>query len=113
MKVKKGDEVLVIAGKDKGVKGTVIAAYPDSDRVIVEGVNRVTKHTRTSTNARGAKTGGIVHQEAAIHVSNVMVLDDAGGRTRVGYRAPAEGETEDGRKPRRVRVARSTGKDLK
>jgi large subunit ribosomal protein L24 len=104
MKVKKGDTVLVIAGKDKGAKGKVIAALPRQDRVIVEGVNRVKKHTRVSTNNRGAKTGGIVTQEAAIHVSNVMVIDSDGKPTRVGYR-----KDEDGRN---VRVSRRSGKDI-
>jgi len=104
MKVKKGDTVLVIAGKDKGAKGKVIAALPKQDRVIVEGVNRIKKHTRVSTTARGAKTGGIVTQEAAIHVSNVMVVDTDGKPTRVGYRLDDNGQ--------KVRVARRSGKDL-
>ena len=73
VKVKKGDTVVVIAGKDKGAKGKVIAAYPRQDKVLVEGVNRVKKHTRIRTTQRGAKTGGIVTQEAPIHVSNVQV----------------------------------------
>jgi large subunit ribosomal protein L24 len=104
MKVKKGDTVVVIAGKDKGAKGKVIAAYPKEQRVLVEGVNRIKKHTRISTNQRGAKSGGIVTQEAAIHVSNVMVVDSDGKPTRVGYRLD-----EDGRS---VRVARRSGKDI-
>ena len=104
MKVKKGDTVVVIAGKDKGARGKVIAALPREDRVIVEGVNRVKKHTRISTNARGAKTGGIVTQEAPIHVSNVMVVDNDGKPTRIGYR-----KDEDGRS---VRVSRRSGKDI-
>jgi large subunit ribosomal protein L24 len=104
VKVKKGDTVLVIAGKDKGAKGKVIAAYPKLDRVLVEGVNRVKKHTRIRTTQRGAKTGGIVTQEASIHVSNVMVLDSDGKPTRVGYRRDDNGQ--------KVRVARSNGKDL-
>jgi large subunit ribosomal protein L24 len=104
MKVKKGDTVIVVAGKDKGAKGKVIAAYPKEQRVIVEGVNRIKKHTRISANQRGAKTGGIVTQEAAIHVSNVMVVDTDGKPTRVGYR-----KDEDGRS---VRVARRSGKDI-
>src|SRR5262249_26559432 len=74
VKVKKGDTVVVIAGKDRGAKGKVIAAYPKLDKVLVEGVNRVKKHTRIRTTQRGAKTGGIVTQEAPIHVSNVMVV---------------------------------------
>ena len=65
MKIKKGDTVQVIAGKDKGAKGKVIQAYPDRDRVLVEGVNRIKKHTRVSQNQRGAQSGGIVTQEAA------------------------------------------------
>ncbi|KKK05339.1 50S ribosomal protein L24 [Micromonospora sp. HK10] len=104
MKVKKGDTVIVIAGKDKGAKGKVIASYPRQDKVLVEGVNRVKKHTRISTTQRGAKTGGIVTQEAPIHVSNVMVLDSDGKPTRVGYRIDDNGQ--------KVRIARSTGKDL-
>ncbi|MFJ6195714.1 50S ribosomal protein L24 [Micromonospora sp. NPDC092111] len=104
VKVKKGDTVVVIAGKDKGAKGKVIAAYPRQDKVLVEGVNRVKKHTRISTTQRGAKTGGIVTQEAAIHVSNVQVLDSEGKPTRVGYRIDDNGQ--------KVRIARSTGKDL-
>jgi large subunit ribosomal protein L24 len=104
MKVKKGDRVLVIAGKDKGFEGRVIAAYPKLDKVLVEGVNRVKKHTRIRTTQRGAKTGGIVTQEAAIHVSNVMVLDGEGKPTRIGYRIDDNGE--------KVRVARRTGKDM-
>jgi large subunit ribosomal protein L24 len=104
VKVKKGDTVVVISGKDKGAKGKVIAAYPKLDKVIVEGVNRVRKHTRIRTTQRGAKTGGIVTQEAAIHVSNVMVIDPDGKPTRIGYRVDDDGH--------KVRVARSTGKDM-
>ena len=104
MKIKKGDTVKVIAGRDKGQTGRVIQAYPDQNKVIVEGVNRVKKHTRLQTTQRGAKTGGIVTQEAAIHVSNVMVVDSEGNPTRVGHRKDDEG--------RKVRIARSTGKDL-
>ena len=104
LKVKKGDTVLVIAGKDKGARGKVIQAYPERSRVLVEGVNRIKKHTKVSTTQRGAKSGGIVTQEAPIHVSNVMVLDSDGKPTRVGYRIG-----EDGKK---VRVSRRNGKDI-
>ncbi len=104
MKVKKGDTVLVIAGKDKGAKGKVIQAYPENQRVLVEGVNRIKKHTRVSTTQRGAKSGGIVTQEASIHISNVMVVDGENKATRVGKRTDDEG--------RRVRVSRRSGKDL-
>ena len=111
MKVKKGDTVEVIAGKDRGARGQVIAAYPDTQKVVVEGVNRVKKHTRIRTTQRGSKTGGIVTQEAPIHVSNVMVVSD-GKPTRVGYRLDTV-ERPDGRtKVNRVRVARTTGKEL-
>jgi large subunit ribosomal protein L24 len=104
VKVKKGDTVIVVAGKDKGARGKVIAAYPKLDKVIVEGVNRVKKHTRIRTTQRGAKTGGIITQEAAIHVSNVMVVDSEGNPTRVGSRFDDNGQ--------KVRVSRSSGKDL-
>ena len=104
MKVRKGDTVEVIAGKDKGARGKVIAAYPRLDKVLVEGVNRVKKHTRVRTTQRGAKTGGILTQEAPIHVSNVMVLDSDGKPTRVGSRIDDDG--------RRVRISRRSGKDL-
>ena len=104
MKVKKGDTVVVIAGKDKGAKGKVIAAYPRQDKILVEGVNRVKKHTRISTTQRGAKTGGIITQEAPIHVSNVMVVDTDGRPTRIGYRIDDNGQ--------KIRVARRSGKDL-
>jgi large subunit ribosomal protein L24 len=104
VKVKKGDTVVVIAGKDRGAKGKVIAAYPRLDKVLVEGVNRVKKHTRIRTSQRGAKTGGIITQEAPIHVSNVMVVDTDGKPTRVGYRYDDNGQ--------KIRVARRSGKDL-
>ena len=103
MKIKKGDTVVVIAGKDKGAKGKVIQAYPATDRVLVEGVNRIKKHTRISQNQRGAQSGGIVTQEASIHVSNVMLVVD-GKPTRVGKKV-----TDDGK---RVRISRRTGKEI-
>ena len=104
MRVRKGDTVVVIAGKDKGAKGKVIQAYPDTGRVLVEGVNRIKKHTRVSRTQRGAQSGGIVTQEAAIDVSNVMIVDSNGKPSRVGYRTDDEG--------RRVRVSRRTGEDI-
>ena len=104
LKVKKGDTVLVIAGKDKGAKGKVIQAYPERNRVLVEGVNRIKKHTKVSTTQRGAKSGGIVTQEAAIHISNVMVVDGDNKPTKIGKRVDDEG--------RNVRVSRRSGKDL-
>jgi large subunit ribosomal protein L24 len=104
MKVKKGDQVVVLSGKDKGAKGRVIAAFPKTQKVLVEGIGRVKKHTRISTSQRGAQQGGIVTQEAAVHVSNVMVIDSEDKPTRVGYRKDEEG--------RNIRVSRRTGKDL-
>ncbi|WP_243790116.1 50S ribosomal protein L24 [Saccharopolyspora gloriosae] len=104
MKIKKGDTVVVISGKDKGARGKVIEAYPQRARVLVEGVNRIKKHTKVSRTERGAQSGGIVTQEAPIHVSNVMVVDSDGKPTRVGYRFG-----EDGKK---VRVSRRNGKDI-
>ncbi|WP_456094146.1 50S ribosomal protein L24 [Nonomuraea fuscirosea] len=75
--VKKGDLVQVIAGKDKGAKGRVIATLPREDRVVVEGINMIKKHTKeTHQGPRGAKTGGVQTMEASIHVSNVKKLKD-------------------------------------
>jgi large subunit ribosomal protein L24 len=107
MHVKKGDTVMVIAGKDKGAVGKVIAAIPTQDRVIVEGVNLVKKHTKIGQTSRGAKTGGIITQEASIHVSNVLPVVKVDGKdvpTRVGYRVD-----EDGTK---VRIAKRTNEEL-
>ncbi|MDS1113900.1 50S ribosomal protein L24 [Gordonia westfalica] len=105
MKVHKGDTVIVVSGKDKGAKGKVIQAFPKTQRVLVEGVNRIKKHTAASANERGASSGGIVTQEASIHVSNVMVVDSDGNPTRVGYRV----DEETGKK---VRISRKSGKDI-
>ena len=105
MRVHKGDTVLVISGKDKGAKGKVLEAYPTRDKVLVEGVNRIKKHTAVSRNERGAQSGGIVTQEAPIHVSNVMVVDSDGKPTRISYRR----DDETGKK---VRTAKTNGKDI-
>ncbi len=105
MKVHKGDTVLVVSGPDKGAKGKVIEAYPRNEKVLVEGVNRIKKHTSASAGERGASQGGIVVQEAPIHVSNVMVLDSDGNPTRVGYRTDAD-------TGKRVRISRKNGKDI-
>ncbi len=117
LNIRKGDLVQVISGKDRGVTGKVIEVYPEAERVIVEGVNRIKKHTKVGQNARGAKTGGIVTMEAPIHVSNVMIVDPEDGRpTRVGYRKETvEKRRSDGSTyevERSVRVSRRTGKDL-
>ncbi len=105
VRIKKGDTVQVISGKDRGVTGKVIDVYPDSERVIVEGVNRIKKHTAQSQNERGASSGGIVTQEAPIDVSNVMVVDSDGKPTRVGYRI-------DEKTGKKVRISKRNGKDI-
>lgn len=104
MKIKKDDTVEVIAGKDKGARGKVIAAYPRRNKVLVEGVNRVKKHTKIQQSRRGSQSGGIITQEAPIDVSNVMLVDSEGNRTRVGY------QTNEQRA--KTRVARRTGKEM-
>jgi large subunit ribosomal protein L24 len=101
MHIKKGDTVKVISGKDKGKTGVVLTALPKKERVLVEGVNIVKKHTKPN---QANPQGGIVSQEAAIHVSNVMLLDPKSGEpTRVGYKVV------DGKK---VRVAKKSGEQL-
>lgn len=97
-KIKKGDEVLVIAGKDAGKKGKVLRVDRKKARVVVEGLNMVKKHTRP--NPRAGVQGGIVEREAPIHISNVMVISpDSGKPTRVGIKV-----LEDGRRVRYAKV---------
>ncbi len=114
MRIKKGDTVQVISGsqENKGKKGKVIEVYPDTQRVLVEGVNRIKKHTKVGTTGRGARTGGIITTEAPIHISNVMLVDPETKKpTRVGIRV--ETVERDGRDKRvRIRVARRSGKDI-
>ena len=106
MKIKKGDHVVVTAGKDRGREGTVILTYPDRQKVLVQGVNMIRKNTKVDYQGRrGAKEGGIVTQEAPIHVSNVQLVDpDSKKAARVGYR-----RDDDNKK---VRVSRASGKDI-
>ena len=138
LKIKKGDVVRVIAGKDKGAEGRVISVHPEQDRVVVEGVNRIKRHTKVANQGgRAGSTGGIITREAAIHVSNVMLLIDApksdgtsegdgdGDKkprpkgkvtTRVGYRRDEVSK----RRPdgstypalRSTRIARKSGKEI-
>ena len=132
LRIKKGDVVRVIAGKDKGAEGKVISVLSDQDRVIVEGVNRIKRHTKVvNQGGRTGTTGGIITQEAAIHVSNVMLMvdapkgedDDKGTKghrgkvtTRVGYRRDAatkrrpDGSTYSAQ--RSVRIARKSGEEI-
>ena len=114
--IKKGDTVRVIAGKDKGAEGKVIQVLRDEKRVIVEGVNRVKKHTKVvNQGGRAGTTGGIVTTEAPIHVSNVMVVDGK-GTTRLGFkRVEATKRRPDGSTyttTRSVRVARKSGDEI-
>ena len=129
LNIKKGDVVRVIAGKDKGAEGKVISVLSEQDRVIVEGVNRIKRHTKVvNQGGRAGTTGGIVTQEAAIHVSNVMLLVDAPkgsddkapqkGKvtTRVGYkRTEVTKRRSDGSTypaERSTRVARKSGEEI-
>lgn len=101
MHVKKGDKVQVISGKDRDKQGTILEAYPKKDRVLVEGVNMMKKHAKPD---QDNPQGGILNQEAPIHVSNVMPVDPKSGEpTRVGF------EFRDNKK---VRVAKKTGNAL-
>jgi len=96
-KIKKGDQVVILAGKEKGRQGSVLRVLPKEDRVVVEGLNMVQRHTRPS---QGDPQGGIKHKEAPLHVSNVAVVDSKGKPTRVGFRM--EGD-------KKVRFAKTTG----
>src|SRR5581483_3498506 len=103
--VKKGDTVVVRSGKDRGARGKVLLTSPTTNTLLVEGVNRVKKHTKIQTTTRGAQEGGIVHQEAPIHVSNVQVVcPHCGEASRISHRRDEEG--------RNVRVCRKCGADL-
>ncbi|KAB2351828.1 50S ribosomal protein L24 [Actinomadura rudentiformis] len=102
MKIKKGDEVIVIAGKDKGATGKVLRVDPSRERVVVEGVNIITKNIKADAQ-RAGKESGQVKVEAPLHVSNVALVED-GKPVRAGYRID-----EDGTK---VRVSRRTGKEI-
>jgi large subunit ribosomal protein L24 len=116
--IKKGDLVQVIAGAtearggDRGKQGKVLRVIPEENRVIVEGINYVTKHVKVGQTQRGSKTGGLETVEAPIHISNVALVDPETKKpTRVGHRV--ESVTKDGvTKNVRVRYAKKSGKDL-
>jgi large subunit ribosomal protein L24 len=120
MNIKKGDVVRVIAGRDKGAEGKVIAVLVGENRLIVEGINRVKRHTKiVNQGGRSGTTGGIITQEAPIHVSNVMLLVEVDGKkvpTRIGAKrvkvskTRADGSTYDAQ--RSVRVASKTGEEI-
>jgi len=96
-KIRKGDPVVVLAGKDKGRTGTVTKVFPKEQRVLVAGINMVQRHTRPS---QGDPQGGIKNKEAPIHLSNVAVVDSKGKPTRVGFRVDGD---------KKVRIAKTTG----
>ena len=96
-KIKKGDRVMVLAGKDKGRQGAVLQVMPKESRVVVEGLNMVQRHTRPT---QSDPQGGIKHKEASLHLSNVAVVDSAGKPTRVGFRVDGD---------KKVRFAKTTG----
>ena len=96
-KIKKGDRVVVLTGKDKGRQGAVSKVFPKESRVLVDGLNLVQRHTRPS---QGDPQGGIKNKEAPLHVSNVAVVDSKGKPTRVGFRMDGD---------KRVRFAKTTG----
>ncbi len=96
-KIKKGDNVIVLTGKDKGRTGQVVKVLPSENRVVVQGVNMVQRHTRPT---QADPNGGIKHKEASLHLSNVAIADANGKASRVGFKV------EDGKK---VRFAKTTG----
>jgi len=96
-KIKKGDRVVVLTGKDKGKTGSVTKVWPKECRVLVEGLNMVQRHTRPT---QLDPQGGIKHKEAPLHLSNVAIVDSAGKPTRVGFRTDGD---------KKVRFAKTTG----
>jgi large subunit ribosomal protein L24 len=120
LSIKKGDLVRIIAGKDRGAEGKVIAVEPERNRVVVEGVNRIKQHTKVvQQGGRGGTSGGIITKEAAVDASNVMLLVEVDGKkvpTRVGFRRDEvtkrrpDGSTYTAH--RSVRIARRTGEEI-
>lgn len=121
MRLKKGDRVKVIAGKDKGVIAEILAVYPERDRVLVQGVNIMKRHVRDAADPSTGRTtkGGVVASESPIHVSNVQLVTKVDGKevvTRVGYnRVEVTKRRADGSEfpsTRGIRIARKTGKEI-
>ncbi|MFI4975410.1 MAG: 50S ribosomal protein L24 [Caulobacterales bacterium] len=96
-KIKKGDRVILLTGKDKGRTGSITKVLPKDGRVFVSGLNMVQRHTRPS---QGDPQGGIKHKEASVHVSNVAIVDSKGKPTRVGFKIDGD---------KKVRIAKTTG----
>ena len=103
LKIKKGDQVMVITGESKGQKGRVLEVNRDKDRVLVEGINMVSKHTKPNSKA---PQGGIIKKEAPVHISNLMVIDPTSGKpTRVGRKLND--------KEKLVRYSKKSGEEIK
>jgi large subunit ribosomal protein L24 len=96
-KIKKGDRVVVLAGKDKGREGSVLKVFPKADRVLVQGLNIAQRHTKPT---QGDPQGGVKNKEAPLHLSNVAIVDSNGKPTRVGFRVDGD---------KKVRFAKTTG----
>lgn len=105
LKIKKGDTVAVIAGKDIGAQGRVLEVLPSRGKVIVEGVNQITRHEKVRMNRRGGQEGGIAHKEGAIEISNVLLVCPTDGPIRAGYRLEQGTEAK-------VRVCKKCGTEL-
>jgi large subunit ribosomal protein L24 len=103
-RVRKGDEVAIIAGKDLGARGRVLEVLPKRGKILVEGVNRVTRHEKIRMSRRGAQEGGIAHKEAPVDMSNVALVCPTDGPTRAGYRMDEAGV--------KTRVCRKCGTEL-
>ena len=104
LKIKKGDQVVVISGKDLGAEGRVLEVLPKKGRVIVEGVNRNTRHEKVRMNRRGGQEGGISHKEGTIDISNVALKCPTDGHARVGYRLEEGGA--------KIRICKKCGTEL-
>lgn len=104
-KIRKGDQVRVMTGKERGKEGRVLSVSPREDRVLVEGVNVVKRHLRLrQARGRGGQEGGIIEKEAPLHTSNLQVVCPSCGPTRIGYEQPEGGE--------KVRICRKCGGEL-
>ncbi|MDR2538200.1 MAG: 50S ribosomal protein L24 [Bifidobacteriaceae bacterium] len=111
MKIHKNDIVMVISGKDKGKQGRVLEVLKKREALVVEGIQRVTRHTKETQTQRGTKKGGVETFDSPIHVSNVMAVDSNGTPTRIGKRV--EQVNRNGKlKTQRIRIAKITGNDL-
>jgi large subunit ribosomal protein L24 len=104
LKIKKGDQVVVTSGKDVGAQGRVLRVLPKKGKVLVEGVNRVTRHEKVRMNRRGGQEGGIAHKEAPVDASNVALVCPTDGPARVGFRVDGSGA--------KTRVCKKCGTEL-